>query len=318
MSLFDSQMQIPQAAIDAFQNVSAAVNSAGQKALTLFQPSQARLANAGLAAGGVAATSTSSTATAKFSNTVKDWRVKISLADSADYFYNAAAGQDQQIREILAPLSETDGVIFPYTPNISVTHAARYGSQQLTHSNYTNYAYEGSEVQAITIAGDFTAQTQAEALYVLACIQFFRAATKMWFGGNSGSHVGNPPPMVFLNGYGDQYFPNVPCVITSFTHTMPPDVDYIAAPLSIATNATMTYRQDVTLAAGTQFSQSVSQIKTAPVVKNLTTMIPTQSQITVTLQPIYSRKNIYDNFSLDKFAKGELLGSKVAGKGGFI
>ena len=310
MSLFDSQMQVPQAAIDAFQNVSAAVNSAGQKALTLFQPSQARLANAGLATGGVAATSASSAATAKFSNTVKDWRVKISLAESADYFYKAAsaAGQNQQIREILAPLSETDGVIFPYTPNISVTHAARYGSQQLTHSNYTNYAYEGSEVQAITIAGDFTAQTQAEALYVLACIQFFRAATKMWFGGNSGSHVGNPPPLVFLNGYGDQYFPNVPCVITSFTHTMPPDVDYIAAVNNV--NESNAETQRLSRYTGNNSNTGITYAST--------TMIPTQSQISVTLQPIYSRKNIYDNFSLDKFAKGELLGSKVAGKGGFI
>jgi hypothetical protein len=47
-------------------------------------------------------------------------------------------------------------------------------------------------------------------------------------------------------------------------------------------------------------------------------MIPTNSSIAVTLQPIYSRKNVYENFNLDEFAKGNLVGNPSAGKGGFI
>ena len=134
----------------------------------------------------------------------------------------------------------------------------------------------------------------------------------MWFGGNSSGNVGNPPPMVFLTGYGDNYFPNVPCVITSFAHTMPADVDYIKSSTQLAANTvqapvanTKPGESNMARAGGAQQSSTY---------KDVSTMIPTQSTITIMLQPIYSRKNIYNNFDLAKFAKGEL----IKGKGGFI
>lgn len=242
--------------------------------------------------------STAGPAKARFASDGTDWRVKISLAKSAKYFYNSTTPG------ILSPLAATGGVIFPFTPQISVTHNARYGSQQLTHSNYTNYAYEGSEVSAISITGDFTAQNAQEAAYVLACIYFFRSATKMWFG--QGDNIGNPPPILFLNGYGANYFPNVPCVLTSFQHTMPQDVDYIMAGTGTGDNPAPligTTGEGGTTAASAGGKQNK-------------TMIPTMSQIQITLQPIYSRKNIYDNFSLTDFSKGALLGDGKTG--GFI
>ena len=250
-------------------------NPIGSKIAGMLDPTGIRLQVAGLLAGGAKKSSMSAGGTkATFANEMPDWRVKISLGQDASYFYKSEdAG-------ILAPLSGR-GIIFPYTPTISVTHSARYGAQTLTHSNYTNYSYEGSEVQSISITADFTAQDNDEALYVLACLHFFRSSTKMWFGGNGGSNVGNPPPVVFLNGYGSNYFPNVPCVVTSFQHTMPPDVDYIQAYSS-----------------------------------NTVTMIPTTSQMVISLQPIYSRKNIFNSFDLDEFARGKLLGNGQFG--GFI
>jgi hypothetical protein len=211
-----------------------------------------------------------------FENATLDWRVKISLAASADYLYADDSNQ------LLSPIRASAGVIFPYTPDIQMSHMARYGSANLTHSNYNNYSYEGSEVQAITITGDFTVQTQEEGRYVLACIYFFRAATKMFFG--SGANIGHPPPMVFLNGYGSHYFPNVPCVITSFQHKMPQEVDYIQVSAPSASPA----------AGGVSLTPEI-------------TRVPTTSQITITLQPIYSRKNTSENFNLDSFAQGKLL-----------
>ncbi len=196
-----------------------------------------------------------------------DWRVKISISEEADYFYqNYDSG-------VMAPLfggsSDVNGVIFPYTPAVQVQHVARYGNQKLTHSNYDAYFYEGSEVQAITVSGDFTAHNPSEAAYVLASIYFFRACTKMWFG--QDQRAGNPPPMVFLDGYGKYYFPHVPCVITGFNHSMPADVDYIEAPGAEGT-----------------------------------TRIPTQSTLSVTLQPVYSRRRASE-FSLDDFAAGRMI-----------
>jgi hypothetical protein len=194
----------------------------------------------------------------------EDWRIKISVGQGSGILY------EDPSNSLLKPLAPTLGVVFPYTPTISVQHSAGYQSQALTHSNYTNYFYNNSEVQAITIAGDFTVQNQAEGQYVMAAIQFFRSATKMFYG--KSQNAGAPPPVLFLNGYGKLYFPHVPCVLTGFQHTMPQDVDYV----------------------------SIN-------VQNNKVRMPTNSQINITLQPVYSRKLIHDNFDFKTFAAGGLI-----------
>lgn len=265
---------------------SAQENKIVSRALDVIDPSKARLSVAKLLSGGQSVGPKKTSPTITFDGQSQDWRVRISLAQSANYFYQSIEPG------IMAPLTRTDGVIFPYTPQVTVTHLARYGQQPLTHSNYTNYFYEGSEVQAMNISGDFTVQNLEEGKYLLACIYFFRAATKMFFG--SGSNVGNPPPMVFLNGYGSHYFPNVPCVVTSFSHNMPQDVDYLNIPVDV----------DSVFGTQNQGSNSVGGSKF--------TRVPTSSQISVTLQPIYTRRDVYDNFDLNQFAAGKLI------NGGFI
>ena len=201
-----------------------------------------------------------------------DWRVRVSVATASKLLYNDSP------TGILSPLKSTNGVIFPYTPNITLQHTATYSPQKFTHSNYSAFSYENSEVQAITITGEFTIQSVEEGLYLLASIYFFRAATKMFFG--TGNNVGNPPPMVFLDGYGSHYFPHVPCVITQFQHVLPPDVDYIA----VQVPGSLEY-----------------------------TRLPATSNISITLQPLYSKK-IIASFNLQDFAAGKL----IRGNGGFI
>lgn len=221
-------------------------------------PAKARLNAAGLPPGGaIPYSSVVSTSRINFSGSTgsgKDWRVKISCP---------ALGYSG----IMSPLGQTRGVVFPNTPQVTVVHQANYTAQKFTHSNYPAYAYEGSEVQAIQITGDFTVQNKSEAEYVLACIYFFRSATKMYFG--QDSNAGNPPPLVFLDGYGEHYFPHVPCIVTQFSNSLPQDVDYIEA-------------------KGTR--------------------IPTLGQLTAVLQPLYSKKTIADSFSLEQFSSGGLIG----------
>jgi hypothetical protein len=94
----------------------------------------------------------------------------------------------------------------------------------------------------------------------------------MFFG--AGKNIGNPPPLVFLNGYGRHYFPNVPCVITNFSHSMPGEVDYI----------------ETGLTGGVTES----------------TKIPTASKISVNLQPVYSKGRIAE-FNLQDFSQGRLV-----------
>jgi hypothetical protein len=208
------------------------------KGLDLLDPSKTRMKIAGLFSGGANSPKSKNSEptviglnqSAQVRGLVSpafDWRVRVSLPSQSQILY-----QDSTMVEnadwLLRPLNSsdgTDGVIFPYTPTISVTHNARYSEQALVHSNYKNYFYEGSDVSAINISGEFTAQNLDEGMYVLASIYFFRACTKMFFGDDP--NAGQPPTLVYLDGYGDYYFPHVTCVITSFQHTMPAEVDYI-------------------------------------------------------------------------------------------
>jgi|688.fasta_scaffold17474_5 hypothetical protein len=156
----------------------------------------------------------------------KDWRVRLALspgAAQAKYlYYSDTPG-------ILAPLAATDGVIFPYTPAISVNYAASYSPTQPAHSNYKLFQYEGSSVDSLSITCDFTAQDTEEANYVLAVIHFFRSVTKMFYGQDQFPKPGTPPPLCYLFGLGEFQFNAHPLAITSFSYNLPTDVDYIRA-----------------------------------------------------------------------------------------
>lgn len=220
-----------------------------------------------------------------------DWRIKVSVGQNSGIFYqNADAG-------ILNPLQSTKGVIFPYTPTISTNFTAGYTSQKLTHSNYPAYFYEASETTAISITGDFTVQNVTDGQYLLACIYFFRAATKMFYG--LGAHAGNPPPMLFLDGYGKYYFPHVPCVLTSFTHTMPTEVDYIQIP------GTTTFAPPAPNVMQDPQQRAATLALTSATAAALT-RVPTVSSIQIILQPVYSRRSVAE-FDLEQFAQGKLL-----------
>ena len=227
----------------------------------------------------------------------EDWRVKVSLAPKSELFYKSSNPG------IMASLIQTQGAIFPYTPDVSITHTARYAESKLTHSNYAAYFYEGSEVAAITIKGDFTVQTVDEGQYLLAVITFFRSCTKMFFGTQAQALAGSPPPMVFLSGYGKFYLPNVPCVLTSFQHTMPADCDYI----DVVESSSQLNPSGV-VPQGSMWKSQSALFSTA------ITRVPVMSSVSISLQPVYSRKAIHENFNLEKFASGELLSTK----GGFI
>jgi hypothetical protein len=260
-------------------------------ALNVLDPSGVRLSIAKLFKGGASTEAALGTLgkNISFSGTTaiaNDWRVRISLPDANSLFYKEA-GSIQTI------LQRTNGVIFPYTPTITVAHNARYQEQALTHSNYKNYFYEGSDVAPITISGDFTVQNLDEGQYLLAAIYFFRSCTKMFVGNDA--LAGNPPPIVYLDGYGDFYFPHVSCVVTSFSHTMPAEVDYVEIP----------YSPGLKLFENNGVAAALSK---------QSVRLPTTSTLSVTVQPVYSRKNTHDNFTLTDFSKGKLL----KGKGGFL
>lgn len=330
--------------------IGGAFRSPTSSVFSLLDPTSSRLSISGLFPGGSNSTGKRSprvgfTASPGVGSTIEeeDWRVRISLADKANILYRDTTGENQ----LLTPLTKTNGVIFPYTPSISVQHLANYQTATLTHSNYPAHFYNYSEVSDITISGEFTVQSESEGQYLMAVIYFFRSATKMFFGQGADNLIGNPPPMVFLDGYGSHYFPHVPCVISNFTHTLPNEVDYLQVPITTTTLEEVAVDPtDVMNSVNPAENRGVNSVDVMPSIfstsaaeggsagggvsgkigqtrmqyKTVTTStrLPTSSQVSITLKPVYSRKNLHERFDHSKFASGRLLQDKDLGFGGFI
>ena len=80
-----------------------------------------------------------------------EWRVKISINPSSKILYwDPSPTGYATVPGLLAPLKFTDGFIFPYVPQITVSHSANYSAVPLTHANYAHYFYESSSVASIS------------------------------------------------------------------------------------------------------------------------------------------------------------------------
>lgn len=257
----------------------------------------------------------------------EDWRVRLSLAPGATYLYKVGQGA----AGILNPLQATDGVIFPYTPAISVSYSAGYDSTDVTHSNYKFFSYKNSNVDNVTITADFTAQDTAEAQYLLAVIHFFRSVTKMFYGKDPGPGPGVPPPLCYLNGLGSFQFDWHPLVINNFTYTLPTDVDYIRAMDTASRPGVNTGSgqpkgksgEDPTMQRMAGGGIQTGALAAAPKFKNdsgnkdAVTYVPTKMSITIQAYPIVSRNDVSNNFSLKEYATGKLLRGSQRQSGGF-
>lgn len=248
----------------------------------------------------------------------QDWRVKLRLAPGATYLYKA------EDPGILAPLAETNGLIFPYTPQISVNYAANYEQSTIIHSNYRVYQYSNSAVDNITITCDFTAQDTREANYLLAVIHFFRSATKMFFGQDENPRAGTPPPLCYLTGMGSYQFSQHPIAITGFNYNLPNDVDYIRTvgptlaglPLPVSPLSNTRLPESV-LPGGRPAPPDFTQLAQSPQQDGMITWVPTRIQLSITAIPIISRGQMSQVFSLTEYASGNLLNVRNSPDGGF-
>ena len=251
-----------------------------------------------------------------------DWRARLSLAPNSNYLYNVPKGQ----AGILAPLQATDGVIFPYTPGISVTYSAGYDPSDLVHSNYKVYQYKGSSVDTVSITADFTAQDTTEANYLLAVIHFFRSVTKMFYGQDQNPNNGVPPPLCYLSGFGAYTFDAHPLVVTNFTYNTPTEVDYIRAGSQTNQPGVNVAQQNtiVNTFVASVFRRANNGLNPRPpnfstqnsLINSEATYVPTKLQLQITCIPIVTRNDISNKFSLKEYATGQLLrGSKRSGGG---
>ena len=252
-----------------------------------------------------------------------DWRVRLSLANWTSF----------KSSPVLAPLKDAGGLIFPYTPKINIHSGAKYSTIDTVHTNFNFQAFKNSDPGSISITAPMYVTDPTEALYWIAMVHYLRSLTKM-FSGNDAK-AGNPPPIIFLNGYGNYVFKNVPVVVTSMDVNLDDKCDYIGVnvvgsaagavegvadsigglagavggafggafggAVGSATSIISSVAGGVGQVAGLLGSFGVGGTTSGGV-----THVPTKSSFTIKLQPVYSR-NSARKFSLDRFVTGGYL-----------
>jgi hypothetical protein len=250
-----------------------------------------------------------------------DWRVRLSLANWTSF----------KSSPVLKPLKDAGGLIFPYTPTVTQSASINYEPISTVHSNNIMYAFKNSDPGTSSIEAPMYVEDATQGLYWIAAVHYLRSLTKM-FSGNDPK-AGNPPPIVFLNGYGNYVFKNIPVVVTKLTVTLPNDCDYIGCNVvgsaagevqgiadslgGLASTGAGLFGGDSalggalsgisTIAGGVgQVAGLVGSFGLGGSTSGGVAHVPTKSKLQVTLQPVYS-KNSIRNFSLDRFVQGGYL-----------
>jgi hypothetical protein len=198
---------------------------------------------------------------------ITDLRVRIRVPKT----YLTTFTQGTSLAE-LGP-SYLGGIIFPYTPQVTMEHKAEYGSLNPIHSNFPINFYKSSSVSDISITGKFTVQNEVDAIIWLATVRLLAALTKMSFGNDPTA--GSPPPVCRLDAYGEYNLKNIPVVITSFKHDFPDDCDFYS------------------------LAESSKPFGAASV--------PTRSTLTINCKPMYSRAEMQAS-SVTGFINGTYKG----------
>lgn len=209
-------------------------------------------------------------------------------------------GEDGLLKTLFGP---TNGLIFPYTPQINMQHNVNYEDVEILHSNLTYQYYKNTPPPLITISADFTADTPENALYMLGAIWFFRSMTKSDFGkkanrGEKQNYAGMPPPVLYLNGYGKMY-DNIPVIIKSFDTPFQKDKHYVRVKIDRDNYTIIDYQHQVD---GDIFNYMDNLLYDQ--------WLPTEMtmQITLAVQP--NLKKAKDQFDLNEYKRG-ILGNVI-------
>ena len=256
-----------------------------------------------------------------------DWRFRIGLLPGSQDLYKGGFFGDIDVGSgILDPLIDTDGVIFPYTPSIQMTYYADYQSTAPTHSNFPSRFYASSEVRDVQVNGTFTAQSTAEADYMMAAIHFFRSCTKMFYG--QDSNRGQPPPLLQVTGLGPHQFNGHKCVLQQFNYTLPEDVDYVRTSAGGVTTKSVNQIRGRQQSGADQFgifgiagrigrllgiganrgampNTLTQRSATSRLAKAGASYVPTKMEFSLTLLPVVSRQEQTANYSTLGYANGQ-------------
>jgi hypothetical protein len=248
-----------------------------------------------------------------------DWRVRLSLPTWPSF----------RTSPVLEPLKDAGGLVFPYTPQITMTSSATYNTIKTVHTNYQFQAYQSSDPGEIQITAPMNVEDASQGLYWIAAMHYLRSLTKMFTG--TDPKAGNPPPIVFLNGYGNYVFKNIPVVVKSFQATLDDKSDYISVPVVGSAAGAIQGAADTASALAetlggvfgtnaitdtvSEVAGGIGQVAALGALLGIggsssggISYVPAKSSFTITLMPMYSR-NSARRFSLDRFVEGGYLTS---------
>jgi hypothetical protein len=157
----------------------------------------------------------------------KDLRARLSPKGRVESFFDrGGSGYTLPFKGPGKALVRTSGIIFPFTPNITVSHQIDYSQYDLVHTNYQQNSYRRTSAPQIQIQATFASQTPEEAEYTVGVMHFLRVMSKMNFGVLDDDR-GTPPPVLEFSAYGAYNFHRVPVLIGSFTFSYEDGVDYV-------------------------------------------------------------------------------------------
>lgn len=156
-----------------------------------------------------------------------DFRAKLQAKPLAKQEIYGGGSKDYR-KNLLAPIAYTNGLVFPYTPAIQVSHAqVDYSQYNLLQTNFDYYAFVRRASPTFSVTAPFTANNLEEARYLLAVFHFLRSVTMTYFGSKNLARRGTPPPVLLFSAYGPYMFERVPVLIRTVSFGLEQDVDYI-------------------------------------------------------------------------------------------
>jgi hypothetical protein len=193
--------------------------------------------------------------------------------------YFGVTGDSPVTGDLLEPIRQTGGLVFQYTPSILVTGSANWNSTHGVGQNYPVYTYNNSSPPSLPITSSFTANTEAEARYMLAVLHWCRGITKSAFGNQdvASGLYGTPPPVLLFEYLGKNGFNGVPVIVTDYQYTYDQNVDYV--PVRVGNSD-----DDITF-------------------------LPVKIDITITLQIALTPSKIRSSFSITDFINGSAYGN---------
>lgn len=255
-----------------------------------------------------------------------DMRIRLAALNPAAVYANSP---------IMAVLNQTGGMMFPYTPTISVTQGVDYMTLQLVHSDSDYQAYTRTPSVKISVNGKFTVQNLREGQYALACIHFLRTVSKSYFGekdaqatnnatsaltnvlnapisslltpaGNAGGgNAGLPPPVLLFSGYGNLMFNRLRVILTSHSYTFDESMDTVAVPIGGGSLGSF----------GSLLGGGLSGLSNplGGAVSGGLIRIPAMFTLSCELTVIQTPKRMRTEFSFEDFANGTLMNSSDGG-----